>query len=242
MRSGIRRRGYGGSPDPSKANCQPTDMLTMIGVKGTNMAPEIRVLKPRHDHDDENKQVTLNDAQQATDQEIVHRNDAISRVNSGQLYPPAINLLNGVVSLQAIAIVKPVALPTSQRLALNKRVLRNPPPQQHGHLTDPFVITINGVNHACPARSVGSLIVVWRSDLNHYELLTDPEGKSLSSDRFTTFEDCFSAAVELEQTFVIEDAIVLRSSETWDAIAAVIRQHWLREQVKQVLGAGQVDC
>jgi hypothetical protein len=119
---------------------------------------------------------------------------------------------------------------------------------QH-QLDDQFYLSNDGKKQAYPARYVGSLVVIWRSDLEQFHLLTCPEGEPLSSNCFTRFEHCHSAAVELEQTFAMEDAfgfavpqgIAQRSSETWEAIAQVIHQHWLREQVELVLGAGQVD-
>jgi hypothetical protein len=111
---------------------------------------------------------------------------------------------------------------------------------QH-QLDNQFYLSNDGKKQPYPARYVGSLAVVWRSDLEQFHLLTCPEGEQLSSHCFATFEHCHSAAVELEQTFVMEEAIALRSSETWEAIAQVIRQHWQREQVELVLGAGQVD-
>jgi hypothetical protein len=181
------------------------------------MAPQIRVIKPRQ-----------------------YEADAlpISRVKSIQPSPATVNLPNSNLSLQNSAAVKPVKPPTSQRLALNDLVLPNSPQlHQKVQLNDQFLININGVNQAFPARYVGSVVVIWRSDLNQFQLLTDPAGNSLSSDRFSTFEHCLSAAVELEQTFAMEEAIVLRSSETWEAIAQVIRQHWHREQVALRLGA-----
>jgi hypothetical protein len=114
----------------------------------------------------------------------------------------------------------------------------HPQPTRAGkhQLDDQFYLSNDGDKQPYPARYVGSLVAVWRSDLEEFHLLTCPEGEPLSSHRFATFEHCFSAAVELEQTFAIEDAIALRSSETWEEIAEVIRQHWLREQVELVLG------
>jgi hypothetical protein len=124
---------------------------------------------------------------------------------------------------------------------LQHRSQSQPPPR----LPDQFHINTSGKQQAYPARYIGSLVVVWRREMEQFRLLTCPEGEPLSSNCFSTFEHCHSAAVELEQTFAMEDAfgfavppgIALRSSETWEAIAEVIRQHLQREQVELRLAA-----
>jgi hypothetical protein len=125
--------------------------------------------------------------------------------------------------------------------SLDDQIHQHPGKAGQYQLDDQFYLSNSGKKQAYPARYIGSLVVVWRSDMEQFHLLTCPEGEPLSSNCFSTFEHCHSAAVELEQTFVMEDAIALRSSETWEAIAQVIRQHWLREQVELRLGAGEVD-
>ncbi|MBW4554095.1 MAG: hypothetical protein KME35_23780 [Aphanocapsa sp. GSE-SYN-MK-11-07L] len=121
--------------------------------------------------------------------------------------------------------------------SLDHQTHQHPGTDGFHQLDDQFYLSNNGKKQPYPARYVGSLVVIWRSDLEQFHLLTCPEGEPLPSNRFATFEHCFSAAVELEQTFAMEDAIVLRSSETWEAIAHLIHQHWLREQVEALLGA-----
>jgi hypothetical protein len=120
--------------------------------------------------------------------------------------------------------------------SLDHQIRQHPGRAGQHQLDDQFYLSNDGKKQPYPARYVGSLVVVWRSDLEQCHLLTCPEGEPLSSNCFATFEHCHSVAVELEQTFAMEDAIVLRSSETWEAIAQVIRQHWLREQVELLLG------
>jgi hypothetical protein len=51
------------------------------------------------------------------------------------------------------------------------------------------------------------------------------------------FQSLFRQLHHTTQSFAMEDAIALKLSETWEAIAEIIRQHSHREQVELLLGA-----
>jgi hypothetical protein len=105
-------------------------------------------------------------------------------------------------------------------------------------LRNRLMVRLCGQQRNFAAQRVGSLAVVWRTDLQQYQLFVWEMRSPLSSLLFTTYEHCYESAIELEQQFDLAGVLRLRPFGSMEAMSEIIQSHQLRERV----ALAQVRC
>ncbi len=103
--------------------------------------------------------------------------------------------------------------------------------EAHPKLRNRLLLRLCGQQKNFPAQPVGILAVVWRTDLQQYQLFIWELRSPLSSLLFSTYIHCYESAVELEQQFELSEALRLRPFGSMEAMEEIIRSHQLRERV-----------
>ncbi len=107
-----------------------------------------------------------------------------------------------------------------------EQLKRSQPSVNHKRLS--HRLYVNGI--ALPALRVGALAVVFRADCQGFQLYSWGLRSPLSSLLFETFEYCSEAAVELGQTFDVDDVLRLKPFGVMETLGEMLLVHQLREQ------------
>jgi hypothetical protein len=105
-------------------------------------------------------------------------------------------------------------------------------------LRNRLMVRLCGQQKNFPAQPVGSLAVVWRTDLQQYQLFVWEVRSPLSPLLFVTYEHCYESAIELEEQFELAGVLRFRPFGSMEAMNEIIESHQLRERV----ALAQVRC
>ena len=101
----------------------------------------------------------------------------------------------------------------------------------HPKLRNRLLLRLRGQQKNFPAQPVGTLAIVWRTDLQQYQLFVWEMRSPFSTLLFATYFHCYESAVELEQQFDLDGVLRLRPFGAMEAMDEIIQSHQLRERV-----------